>query len=43
MERITNKTIHTQVFENATKTLIGLWIVDVIYNNAWNAQQSLGI
>lgn len=34
MEKITNKSIQMQVFESATKALIGLRRVDVNYNNA---------
>lgn len=34
MEKMTNETIHTRVFKNATKALIGFQRVDVIYNDA---------
>lgn len=43
MEKIANRSIHIQVFKSATEVLSGLQRVDVIYNNAWNAHQSLGI
>lgn len=34
MEKMTNETIHIQVFKSATKALIGFQGVDVIYNYA---------